>query len=83
LGASVNLGQIVARMARYDVRALALLRFKIPKLVIPMACIIDYYGIVFEVQSPVPITQNSLVYGSDTDGLLFKNDDPEGVQMAM
>jgi hypothetical protein len=32
-----------------DVKALAMLRNKIPKLIIPLACCVDYFGIVFEV----------------------------------
>ena len=30
----------------------------------------------------IPASINSLVYGSDTDGLIFKNEDEEAVQMA-
>ena len=52
VGASVNVNHIVGKLATLDVRALALLRFKIPNLVIPLACVVDYFGIVFEVQSP-------------------------------
>ena len=49
---------------------------------IPLACIVDYYGIYFEVQTPSPLTLNTLVYGSDSEGLLFKNDDAESEQLA-
>ena len=82
-GTSVDVNHIVSKIAALDVRALALLRHRFPKLVVPLACVIDYYGIVFEVQSPSPLTLNTLVYGSDTEGLLFKNDDAEAEQMAI
>jgi len=51
-------------------------------LMVPLVCVIDYFGIVFEVQTPFPISINTLVYGSDTQGLLFKNDHEEAEQMA-
>jgi len=40
-----------------------------------LAAIVDYFGIRFETQSLCPLSLNSLVYGSDTDGLLFENND--------
>lgn len=81
-GANLNVNRVVEKLATFDVRAMSLLRFRIPNLLIPLSCVIDYYGIFFEVQSPIPLTQTSLIYGSDTNGLLFKNDDPDGVKMA-
>ena len=64
----------MAKIACLDVRALAILRHRIPSLVVPLACVVDYYGIVFEVISPAALSLNSLVYGSDTEGALYKND---------
>ena len=55
-GSNVNINKVVAKLAPLDVRALALLRFRIPKLVVPLACVVNYYGIVFEVQSPIALT---------------------------
>lgn len=55
-GSNVNINKVVAKLASLDVRALALLRFRIPKLVVPLACVVNYYGIVFEVQSPIALT---------------------------
>ena len=63
-------------------RALALLRHRIPRLIVPLACIVDYYGICFEVMSPSLLTLDTLAYGSDTDGLLFKNDDEDAEILA-
>ena len=74
-GTNIDVNHIVSKIAGLDVRALALLRHRFPKLIIPLACVVDYYGIAFEIQTPSPLTLNSLVYGSDTEGLLFKNDD--------
>lgn len=53
-----------------------------PNLIVPLACVVDYYGIRFETQSLCPISLNSLVYGSDTDGLLFENNDQNAELMA-
>ena len=55
-GSTVNVNQVVAKLASLDVRALSLLRFRIPDLLIQLACVVDYYGIVFEVHSPLPLT---------------------------
>jgi hypothetical protein len=55
-GSNVNVNKIVTKLASLDVRALSLLRFRIPKLVVPLACVVNYFGIVFEVQSPVALT---------------------------
>lgn len=55
-GSNVNFNKIVTKLASLDVRALALLRFRIPKLVVPLACVVNYYGIVFEAQSPIAYT---------------------------
>ena len=81
-GTRIDVYSIVNKIASLDVRALAILRHRIPGLNIPLACVIDYYGSVFECQSPVSITQTSLAYGSDTEGILFKNDDKQAEQVA-
>ena len=54
---------------------MALLRNRIEGLVVPLASIVDYYGLKFEIQSLSPISINSLAYGSDVDGLLFTDHD--------
>ena len=61
---------------------MAMLRHRIPRLVVPLACTVDYFGICFEVVSPSLLTLNTLVYGSDSDGLLFKNDDEDAEILA-
>ena len=81
-GTSIDVNHIVSKVAALDVRVLSLLRHRFPKLVIPLACVVDYYGIAFEVQTPSPLTLNSLVYGSDSEGLLYKNDDFEAEKLA-
>lgn len=54
-----------------------------PNLIVPLGAVVDYYGIRFEVQSLCPISINSLVYGSDTDGMLFENSDKKVENMAI
>ena len=61
----------------------SLLRNKVENLVVPLCCIVDYFGLRFEAMSIIPASINSLAYGSDTNGLLFKDDDREAEQMAM
>ena len=36
------------KLATLDVRNLSLLRNRIPNLIVPLACIVDYYGLKFE-----------------------------------
>ena len=64
-------------------RNASLLRNKIENLVVPLMCIVDYFGQRFVAMSPIPASINSLVYGSDTDGLVFRNDRGEAEQMAI
>lgn len=70
-----NMTEISGKIACLDVRNLALLRNRIDNLVVPLACVVDYFGLKFETQSLAPLSINSLVYGSDTDGLLFSEND--------
>ena len=85
MGSAINgdLSEISGKLAALDVRNAAILRNKIENLVVPLACIVDYFGQRFEAQSLVPASINSLVYGSDTDGVIFKNTDKEAERMAM
>lgn len=69
-------------MASLDVRNLNLLRNKLENLVVPLACFVDYYGLKFETESLMPLSINSLVYGSDTDGLLFYDENQQAENMA-
>jgi hypothetical protein len=79
---SSNLTEISGKIASLDVRNLALLRNRIQRLVVPLACLVDYYGLKFECQSLAPLSINSLVYGSDTNGLTFTNKDLHAEGMA-
>ena len=63
-------------------RNLALLRNRFENLVVPLACVVDYFGLRFETQILAPLSLNSLAYGSDVDGLLFKDDDHDAEAMA-
>lgn len=70
-----NLAEISGKIASLDVRNLAALRNRVSRLVVPLACLVDYYGLRFECQSLAPLSINSLVYGSDVNGLTFTNKD--------
>ena len=50
---------------------LNLLRNRIKDLHVQFHCVVDYFGLSFEVSSPVPLTLSTLVYGSDCEGKLF------------
>ena len=69
-----NLMSLSGKIATLEVRNYALLRNRIPDLIVPLACLVDYYGLKFEAQSLAPISINSLVYGSDLQGLLYKDE---------
>lgn len=77
-----NLSEISAKVASLDARNLALLRNRVARLVVPLASIVDYYGMRFECQSLAPLSINSLVYGSDVNGLTFTNKDEHAEMMA-
>lgn len=79
---STNLLEISGKIASLDVRNMAVMRNRLPRLVVPLASLVDYYGIKFECQSLAPLSINSLVYGSDTNGLTFTNRDAHGEAMA-
>jgi hypothetical protein len=44
---NLDVNQVVVKLAKMNVKALSMLRNKIKNLIIPMACIVDYFGIVF------------------------------------
>lgn len=72
-----DLSEISDKLAALDVRNASLLRNRIENLVVPLSCIVDYFGQRFEAISLIPASINSLVYGSDTDGQVFCNEDKE------
>lgn len=74
--------EISGKIAALDVRNMATLRNRVARLVVPLACIVDYYGLRFECQSLAPLSINSLVYGSDTNGLTFSNRDEHAEMIA-
>ena len=76
------MSQVNHKIASLEVRAFGILRNRIHKLVIPLACTIDYYGALYQIQSPCPLSLNSLAYGSDTNGVLYKDDNPGGERIA-
>lgn len=77
-----NLTEISGKIAALDVRNLSALRNRVSRLIVPLACLVDFFGLRFECQSLSPLSINSLVYGSDTNGLVFTNKDEHAEQMA-
>jgi hypothetical protein len=71
---SVDLVEINKKVAGLDSRNMSVLRNRIENLVVPLSCIVDYFGVRFECLSIPPISLNTLVYGSDTEGLLISNE---------
>ena len=51
-GVNMDVNQIVAKLAKLNVKTYALLRNRLADLVVPLCCIVDYFGIVFEVTTP-------------------------------
>jgi hypothetical protein len=45
---NTNLSEMLGKIASLDVRNLALMRNRLPRLVVPLATLVDYYGIKFE-----------------------------------
>jgi hypothetical protein len=72
----------MGKVASLDVRNLAIMRNRLPRLVVALGSLVDYFGIKFECQSLAPISINSVVYGSDTNGLTFTNRDAHAEAMA-
>jgi len=70
-----------SKLAALNAKSLAFIRSKFENALVPLCCIVDYYGIWFEVHSFCPISINSLVFGSDNDGLTFTNKD--GLDLAI
>lgn len=60
---------------------MAALRNRVSRLVVPLACLVDYFGLRFECQSLAPLSINSLVYGSDVNGLVYVNKKDEHAEM--
>ena len=78
-----NMVEINRKIASLDSRNLTLLRNRIENLVVPLSCTVDYFGVRFECLSIPPISLNTLVYGSDNEGLTFYNENEAAHQMAV
>lgn len=62
---------------------MALLRNQFENLIVPLACTVDYFGVRYECTSIPPISQNSLIYGSDNEGLIILTEEyAEAYKMA-
>lgn len=71
-----------AKIAGHNVKSLNFIRAKFNKLLVPLACVVDYFGIRYEVQSLCPISINSISYGSDNEGLTFTKNCPDAEILA-
>ena len=78
---SVGDGDIAYKVADNELKGLNLLRGKIDYLELPMAGIVDYYGVRFLAQSLTLLAKTSLVYGSNTEGIIIYSEG-EGVEIA-
>ena len=78
-----NTVEINRKIAGLDARNLSLLRNRIQDLVVPLSCTVDYLGLRFECLSIPPISLNTLVYGSDNEGLIVVNENEAAHQMAV
>ena len=75
MGVSVPAGPNANELANHELRTLNFLRGLIPSLEVPLACIVDYYGMMYLCQALMPIATGSLAYGSSTDGVFIFNHD--------
>lgn len=75
--------EINRKIAGLDARNLSLVRNRISDLVVPLSCTVDYFGLRFECLSIPPISLNTLVYGSDNEGLIFLNENEAAHKMAV
>lgn len=48
--------RIDAKIASINCRNHAMLRNRIPDLIVPLVCIVDYYGVAYECSSIIPIS---------------------------
>ena len=72
-----------SKLARMNIQNLSFLRNKFPGVLVPLGCMIDYFGIRYECQSLCPITLNSLIYGTDNEGITIENYDLEAENLAV
>src|SRR5688500_4727719 len=77
-GETIGEGALANKVASHELNALDFVRGKLPELEVPLACIIDFFGVRYLAESLVPITPSSLVYGSNTDGIKIEH--PSTVQ---
>lgn len=62
------------KMAKQNSRNLHFIRNRVLGMIVPLSCVVDYFGHVFECFSILPISLNSLVLGSDDEAFTVKTD---------
>lgn len=65
--------QQIFRILKHKIAMLNQLRNMQSKIVVPMACLIEYYGTYFVAHAAVAVSFDTLVYGSFTQNLLIRN----------
>ena len=75
--------RICRKLAKQNVRNLKMVQNRIDGLIVPLSCVVDYFGLRYECFSIPPISQNSLALGSDNDSLTLNSDEaPNAFSMA-
>lgn len=71
----------ISRFLEHKIQMMNYIRNNQETLVVPLMCVLEYYGICFLVYSISAINYDTLVYGSFTEGLLLENliDENKGV----
>eukprot|EP00698_Gefionella_okellyi_P020152 TRINITY_DN6297_c0_g1_i1.p1 TRINITY_DN6297_c0_g1~~TRINITY_DN6297_c0_g1_i1.p1 ORF type:complete len:1269 (+),score=363.22 TRINITY_DN6297_c0_g1_i1:61-3867(+) len=73
LGENVGEGDAAFKAGGNELKALDFLRGKVSGLTVPLACVVDHYGNRFLCLAAVDIGFNTLLYGSNNDGLVIKD----------
>eukprot|EP00771_Trimastix_marina_P000058 gnl/Trimastix_PCT/1058.p1 GENE.gnl/Trimastix_PCT/1058~~gnl/Trimastix_PCT/1058.p1 ORF type:complete len:1404 (-),score=522.83 gnl/Trimastix_PCT/1058:348-4559(-) len=81
LGEDIGEGDVAFKVAGHELKGLALARARIDGVCVPLAVIVDHFGIRFMCHAIAPVDTHSLAYGSNT-GCLVVRDDPDAHEYA-
>ena len=70
----VGEGDLAYKLADNELRGLNLIRGLYNGVAVPLNCIVDYYGVRFYAEALCPISERSLIYGSNTEALHIMTD---------
>ena len=71
---NVGEGDLAYKLADNELRAQNLLRGLYSGVYVPLNCIVDYFGVRYYAEALCPISQKTLIYGSNTEALQILND---------